>query len=76
MPFVNIRTAKGALTSEQKKELQQRITELMVEVEGRGNEAFRQFVWVMIEEEELENWSIGGNQVSRKMVDTIQEKSF
>ena len=43
MPFVNIRTAKGALTTEQKKELQQRITELMVEIEGHSNETFRQF---------------------------------
>ena len=76
MPFVNIRTAKGALTTEQKQELQQRITDLMVEIEGHGNEIFRQFVWVMIEEEESENWSIGGNQVSLEMLKTIGEKSF
>ena len=36
----------------------------MVEVEGRGNERFRQFVWVLIEEEEASNWSIAGNQLS------------
>ncbi len=76
MPFVNIRTIKGALTTEQKQELQQRITDLMVEIEGHGNETFRQFVWVMIEEEESENWSIGGNQVSLEMLKTIGEKSF
>ncbi len=68
MPFVNIRTVKGALTTEQKQELQQRITKLLVEIEGHGNETFRQFVWVMIEEEAWENWSIGGNQVSLEML--------
>ncbi len=64
MPFVNIRTAKGALTPHQKGELHRRVAELLVEIEGHGNETFRPFVWVMIEEEEPENWSIGGNPVS------------
>ena len=68
MPFVNIRTAKGALTLEQKKEMHRRIAQLLVEIEGHGNETFRPFVWVMIEEEEPENWSIGGNPVSLKML--------
>ena len=52
MPFVNVRTLKGALTPEQKTELQQRLTDLLVEIEGQGNKNFRQFVWVMIEEED------------------------
>jgi 4-oxalocrotonate tautomerase len=64
MPFVTVRTLKGALDDAQKQTLQQRLTDLMVEVEGRGNERFRQFVWVLIEEEEASNWSIAGNQLS------------
>ena len=64
MPFVTVRTLKGALDDAQKQTLQKRITGLMVEVEGRGNERFRQFVWVLIEEEEASNWSIAGNQLS------------
>ncbi len=64
MPFVTVRTLKGALDEAQKQTLQRRLTDLMVEVEGRGNERFRQFVWVLIEEEEASNWSIAGNQLS------------
>lgn len=64
MPFANIRTIKGALSDEQKRELQERITDLLVEIEGRGNPAFRPFVWVMIEEEAAEHWMLGGHQVS------------
>lgn len=76
MPFINIRTMKGALTSNQKEEIHQRITDLMVEIEGQGNEIFRQFVWVMIEEEDPENWSVGGNQVSLEMLNSIREQSL
>ncbi len=64
MPFVTVRTLKGALDEAQKQTIQRRLTDLMVEVEGRGNERFRQFVWVLIEEEEASNWSIAGNQLS------------
>ena len=64
MPFVTVRTLKGALDDAQKQTLQRRLTDLMVEVEGRGSERFRQFVWVLIEEEEASNWSIAGNQLS------------
>lgn len=72
MPFVNVRTLKGALTEEQKTELQQRLTDLMVEIEGRGNKNFRQFVWVMIEEEDPANWSIGGVQSSLALLDAVR----
>ncbi len=64
MPFVTVRTLKGALDETQKQTLQQRLTDLMVEIEGRGSERFRQFVWVEIQEEEASNWSIGGHQLS------------
>ncbi len=64
MPFVTVRTLKGAMDDAQKQTLQQRLTDLLVEIEGRGSERFRQFVWVLIEEEEPSNWSIGGNQLS------------
>ncbi len=64
MPFVTVRTLKGALDDSEKQALQRRLTDLMVEVEGHGNERFRQFVWVLIEEEDASNWSIAGNQLS------------
>jgi len=73
VPFVNVRTLKGALTAEQKRQLQERITDLLVEVEGHGNANFRQFVWVMIEEEDPVNWSIGGIQASLELLERLRK---
>lgn len=68
MPFVNIRTARGLLDDEQKRELQRRVTDLMVELEGRGNPAFRPYVWVLIEELPSEHWCLGGTQVTAGLI--------
>lgn len=68
MPFVNLRTAKGILDEEAKRELHERLTDLLVEVEGRGNPEFRNLVFVLIEEEEPSSWSIGGVPVTTEMV--------
>ncbi len=35
MPFVNVQTIKGIMTAEQKSELLRRMTDLLVEIEGR-----------------------------------------
>ena len=56
MPYVSISTAKGILDVEQKRTLLQRITDLMVEIEGQGNPEFRKLVWVKIEEEDLRRY--------------------
>jgi len=37
MPFVNIKTLKGALTETQKQDLHRKITDVMIEIEGRGS---------------------------------------
>ncbi len=71
MPFVNIRTAKGLLSPSQKAELSARITDLMVEVEGRGNAPFRNLVWVLIEEHDADSWCLGGTQVTADMLDEL-----
>jgi 4-oxalocrotonate tautomerase len=72
MPFINVRTAKGLLDEQQKQELHQRLTDLMVEVEGRGSPAFRQLVFVLIEEEASTNWSVGGVQVTPEQLQTLR----
>lgn len=71
MPFVNVRTARGLLTPEQKSELSARITDAMVEVEGRGNPSFRNLVWVLIEEHDAGSWCLGGTQVTPEMLDEL-----
>ena len=71
MPIVNIKTMKGLLTKEKKAELHKKITEVMVEVEGGGNRAFAKFVVVAIEEEDPENFSMGGQQASSALVEKL-----
>jgi 4-oxalocrotonate tautomerase len=75
MPLVNIRTMRGALSDAQKAELHARVTDLMVEIEGRGRPPFRPFVTVMIEELEPPNWSMGGKQASEEFVRRITGKA-
>lgn len=68
MPLVNVRTARGLLDGAQKQALQQRITDLMVEIEGRGDPAFRPLVWVVVEELEPESWCLGGEPVTGELI--------
>ena len=48
MPFVNVKLIDGVFSSEQKHELAKALTDVMVRFEG--SEAFREVVWVLIEE--------------------------
>ena len=50
MPYVTISTVRGIFDVAQKKALLERVTDLMVEVEGQGDPDFRRNVWVKIEE--------------------------
>ena len=52
MPYVTISTVRGIFDVAQKKALLERVTDLMVEVEGQGDPDFRRNVWVKIEEGE------------------------
>ncbi len=68
MPFVNIKTLKGALSDAQKRELHARIADVLVEIEGQGKEQFRPYVMIMIEELEPGNASMGGKPASGEFV--------
>ncbi len=71
MPFVNVRTVKGLLSEAQKSELSSRLTDLMVEIEGRGNPSFREMVWILIEEHDAGSWCLGGTHVSSEMINKL-----
>jgi 4-oxalocrotonate tautomerase len=58
MPFVNIKLVDGVFTPEQKHDMARQITDVMVRCEG--SEAFREVVWVLIEELHTDGWHIGG----------------
>jgi 4-oxalocrotonate tautomerase len=68
MPYVAISTVKGILDAEQKKTLHQRITDVMVEVEGRGNPEFRKMVWIKIDEQEPAQWCAGGQLFTAEQI--------
>lgn len=68
MPFVNVQTIKGIMNDEQKSELLRRMTDLMVEIEGRGDPEFRRSVWIRIDEHDPELWSLGGLQPTAEMI--------
>ncbi|MBR0775902.1 4-oxalocrotonate tautomerase family protein [Bradyrhizobium diazoefficiens] len=68
MPYVTISTARGILDAAQKKTLLERVTDLMVEVEGQGNPDFRRNVWVRIDEQEPAHWSLGGMQPTSEII--------
>jgi 4-oxalocrotonate tautomerase len=58
MPFVNVKLVEGVFTEEQKHAMAAELTEVMVRHEG--SEAFREVVWVLIEELHPDGWHIGG----------------
>ena len=74
MPFINIRTVEGLLNKEQKRELHERITKLMVEIEGGGDPDFKKYVSILIEEHDAEHWSVGGTSLTAEAVRKIREK--
>ncbi|MBN1760209.1 MAG: tautomerase family protein [Chitinispirillaceae bacterium] len=71
MPIAHITTMKGALSEEQKRELHRRFADLMVEIEGKGNEELRKYVILSITEVEPVNISIGGRAASKEFVERM-----
>ena len=71
MPFVNIKLIDGVFSPEQKHALAKDITDVMVKHEG--SEAFREVVWVLIEELHTDGWHIGGRpfQGPKSLLDTL-----
>src|ERR1700741_941283 len=63
MPFVNIKLVEGVFTTEQKHEMAAAISDVMVRFEG--SEAFREVVWVLLEELHKDGWHIGGRPFAR-----------
>jgi 4-oxalocrotonate tautomerase len=58
MPFVNVKLVEGVFSEEQKHRMAAALTDVMVRFEG--SEAFREVVWVLIEELHPDGWHIGG----------------
>ncbi|GIK35067.1 MAG: hypothetical protein BroJett010_16260 [Gammaproteobacteria bacterium] len=61
MPLVTIDVIKDVFTAKQKRELIDRVTKAMLEVEG---ESMRPVTWVRIKEFEGGDWAIGGKALA------------
>ncbi len=75
MPFVNVRTARGLLDSEQKLQLHRELTELMVRIEGGGDPMFARYVTVLLEEHDAECWSLSGQELSEGAVLELAQRA-
>ncbi|WP_456748801.1 tautomerase family protein [Bradyrhizobium sp. USDA 4354] len=51
-----------------KKTLLERVTDVLIEVEGQGNPDIRRNVWVRIEEQEPSHRSLGGMQPTSEII--------
>jgi 4-oxalocrotonate tautomerase len=61
MPLVNIEVIENVFTPEQKKEMIEKVSEVMISIEG---EALRPYTLVKIDEVKDGNWSVGGKIVT------------
>jgi 4-oxalocrotonate tautomerase family enzyme len=62
MPYINIKLTKEGVTSEQKAELIQGVTELLQRVLNKNPAT----TVVVIDEVETDNWGIGGEPVTKR----------
>jgi 4-oxalocrotonate tautomerase len=62
MPYVNIKITKDGATAEQKAELINGVTKLLVDILGKNP----QTTVVVIDEVETDNWGIGGETVTER----------
>lgn len=61
MPLVNIQVIENVFTPQQKKEMIEKVSEVMISIEG---EALRPYTLVKIDEVKDGNWSVGGKIVT------------
>ncbi len=61
MPLVNVKLIEGVFSEPQKREIIEKLTETMVEIEG---ENMRPVTWVVVEEVKSGDWGIGGRPLS------------
>ncbi len=68
MPIVNVRLIEGVFDSDQKREMIEKLTETMVEIEG---ENMRGVTFVVVDEVKSGDWGIGGQPMTTEAVRSI-----
>jgi 4-oxalocrotonate tautomerase len=72
MPLVDIQLIEGVFNQSQKREMIEKITNAMVEIEG---EAMRGVTWVRVHEVASGNWGIGGKGLTTADVKALQAQA-
>ena len=65
MPLIQVKLIEGVFSSEQKRQIIEKLTDAMVEVEG---ENMRPVTWVTIEDVRSGEWGIGGQAMTTEAV--------
>jgi 4-oxalocrotonate tautomerase len=65
MPLINVKIIEGVFDADQKREIIERLTETMVEIEG---ENMRPVTWCFVEEVKSGDWGIAGNVLTTEQV--------
>ncbi|AUX85179.1 tautomerase family protein [Acinetobacter tandoii] len=73
MPFIHVQTIEGLLDKDSKAELFKRLTDLFVEIEGKGRAAFREHIWIRIDEHPPEQWQLGHLKPTKEMIQVLNE---
>ena len=68
MPLINVKVIEGVFSKAQKREIVEKLTEVMVSIEG---ENLRQVTWVVVEEVKSGDWGIGGNALTTEDVHAL-----
>ena len=65
MPMVNVKVIEGVFSDDQKRDMIEKLTDTMVEIEG---ENMRGVTWVVIDEVKSGDWGIGGQGLTTEAV--------
>jgi 4-oxalocrotonate tautomerase len=68
MPLINVRLVEGVFDDAQKREMIEKLTDAMVEIEG---ENMRGVTWVVIDEVKSGDWGLGGNALTTEAVHAL-----
>jgi 4-oxalocrotonate tautomerase len=68
MPLIQVSLIEEVFTPAQKKQIVQKLTDAMVEIEG---EAMRGVTWVIVQEVRSGEWGIGGQPLSTADVQAL-----
>ena len=68
MSLIQVKVIEGVFTTPQKREIVERLTDAMVEIQG---ENMRQLTWCVVEEVASGDWGIGGKALTTSDVHAL-----